>query len=164
MGEGEFALGSARDMVWPGPGRITLLQPAADTAVAWLGEHLQPLPVQSAERLAKLLKELDDNRFHVRNQATVELTQLSELAEPLLRERLAQPASMEMRRRLQMLLGKVETASLSDSQLRTLRAFEVLELVGGAEVGKVLEAYQRETAAARLGQEARASLERLRRR
>ncbi len=139
---------------------VRRLVAAPRQAVEYLGQRLRPLPVQSAERLAKLLSDLDDKRFQVRDQATAELTQWSDLAEPLLRQRLAQPTSAEMQRRLQMVLGKLESASLSEGQLRTLRAFEVLELIGTAEVRPLLEAHQSE-AAARLGQEARASLERL---
>jgi hypothetical protein len=50
------------------------------------------------------------------------------------------------------------------TDLRTLRAFEVLERIGDAEARAVFEAHTREAPAARLGQEAQASLERLMRR
>jgi hypothetical protein len=131
-------------------------------AVALLCQKVRPLPVQSAEHLARLLNDLDNNRFAVRNKATIELTQLSELAEPLLRRKLTEPASGEMRRRVQLLLDRLDSAAMTEGQLRTLRAFEVLELIGTAEVLPLFEAHQHEAAAARLGHEARASLERLR--
>ena len=131
-------------------------------AVSWLAKRLQLLPMQSAERLAKLLNQLDHHRFQVRDQATAELTQLTELAEPLLRQKLTEPTSLEMRRRLKLLLSRLETSSLSEGQVRVLRAFEVLELIGTAEVRPLLELHQGSTAAARLSQEAQASLQRLR--
>jgi catechol 2,3-dioxygenase-like lactoylglutathione lyase family enzyme len=70
VGEGEFALGTARDMTWPGPGRITLLQPSADAALAWMGDrpgrlhHVEfrladPGGVRGAHRIAA-------NRWEVR--------------------------------------------------------------------------------------------------
>ena len=75
----------------------------------------------------------------VRDQATAELAQLTEMTEPLLRQKLREPTSPEMRRRLELLLARAETTALSESQMRTLRAFEVLELIGTAEVRPLLE-------------------------
>jgi hypothetical protein len=111
-----------------------------------------------------MLRDLNHPRYQVRDRATSELARLGELAEPLLRRGLYGQPPLEVRRRVQMLLERLEAGTPSAMDLRTLRAFEVLERIGDAEARAVFEAHAREAPAARLGQEAQASLERLMRR
>jgi len=111
-----------------------------------------------------MLRDLNHPRYQVRDRATSELARLGELAEPLLRRSLQAHPSLEVRRRVQILLERLEAGMPSAADLRALRAFEVLERIGDAEARSVFEAHALEAPAARLGQEAQASLERLMRR
>ncbi|MCI0463802.1 MAG: WD40 repeat domain-containing protein [Gemmataceae bacterium] len=144
---------------------IRTLLAAPDDALPFLKERLRPAPVVSAERLAQMVQDLDSTRYQVRHRATTELERLGELAEPLLRRQQNEPdVSLEVQRRVQQLLDRLDTATLSPANLRVLRAFEVLERLGTPEARALFEAHARAAAGARLGEEARASLERLGRR
>ena len=143
---------------------IRALLAAPGDALPLLKARLRPAPLLSPARQAEVLRDLDHPRYQVRDRATNELARLGELAEPLLRRSQGGPSSLERRRRVQLLLERLETGTPSAVNLRALRAFEVLERIGTAEVRPVFEAHAREAPAARLGQEARASLERLTRR
>jgi WD40 repeat protein len=142
--------------------RAMLAAPAE--AVPFLKARLRPARALSSERQAEMLRDLDHPRYQVRNRATTELARQAELAEPLLRRTLAAPASPEVRRRVEMLLEGLAAGTPAPANLRALRAFEVLERIGTAEVRPLLEAHAEAALAARLAQEARASLERLTRR
>jgi hypothetical protein len=96
-----------------------------------------------------------------RERATAELQQLGEQAEPALRKALAAKPSLEVTRRLQALLDRVERQTLTAAQLHALRAVEVLEHVGTAEARTVLRSLAAGAPAARLTREAKASLQRL---
>jgi RNA polymerase sigma factor (sigma-70 family) len=116
------------------------------------------------KKIAQLVADLNSERFAVRRQATAELEQFSELAQPALRKVLDGKPTLEVRKRVEQLLEKTETGVPPGEQLRTLRAVEVLERVGTAEARQVLEWLARGTPEARVTQDARASLERLARR
>jgi hypothetical protein len=131
--------------------------------VPFLSRRLSPAPALSPEQLAEMLRDLDHTRFRMRERATHELARLGELAEPLLRRSLEESISPEVRRRVEILLSRLDTNTLSAVNLRALRAFEVLERIGGDEVRRLFEIHARE-AAARLGREAQATLQRLARR
>jgi WD40 repeat protein len=132
-----------------------------EKALKLLQQRLRPFAGMDNERLAKVLNDLDHDRFQVREKATHELAKLGELAEPFLRQTLQRPPSLEVERRVQLLLGKLETSTLAPDQLRVLRGFEVLERVGGNEARDLFETHARQAPAGRLGREAQASLERL---
>src|SRR5206468_186596 len=100
-------------------------------------------------------------RFPVREKASNELAKLGELAEPFLRRTLEARPSLEVERRVQILLTRLETSTLAPDQLRALRGFEVLERIGSAEAAAMFEAHARQGTAGRLGREAQASLQRL---
>src|SRR5439155_790233 len=84
----------------------------------------------TGKEVSKLIEDLDDNRFSVRKKGTAELEQLAELAEPALRWVLGNKPSLEMRRRVEQLLEKVD--GWSGERLRTLRAITVLENIAAA--------------------------------
>jgi WD40 repeat protein len=140
---------------------ICALLNAPDEAVEFFNSRLQPDPELAPERLARMIADLDDARYGVRAKATSELARLGELAEPLLRKQLSQPSSQEMRRRVELLLRRLEGSTVSPANLRTLRAFEVLEKIGTADARRILERHSREASATRLGDESRSALERL---
>jgi WD40 repeat protein len=158
------------DMLWTDLGSedaklanraICALLAEPDQAVKLFNQRLRPFGAMDADRLAKALVDLDNDRFQVREKATNELARLGELAEPFLRQTLDRQPSLEVRRRVQLLLTKLETATLAPDQLRTLRAFEVLERIGGGDARAVFQAHARQQPAGPLGREAQACLDRL---
>ncbi len=113
------------------------------------------------KRIDKLVAELDDDDFNVREQASRELERLAGQAEAALRKALAAEPSAEATRRVSELLKKVEGGAASGDKLRALRALEVLENVGDAEARKTLRELAKGPAADFLTQEAKSVLERL---
>jgi WD40 repeat protein len=130
-------------------------------ATALLQRKLRPITAMDAERLARVLGDLDSERFQTREKASSELARLGELAEPFLRKTLEERPSLEVRRRVELLLVKLDKATLSPEQLRTLRAFEVLEVIGDEGACHLFEAHLQQGAAGRLQHEAQACLRRL---
>jgi WD40 repeat protein len=130
-------------------------------ALPFLRARLQPLAPPSRQELIRLLGDLDDEHFTTRERATRQLANLGELAEPFLREGLAASSSLESRRRLELLLKRLQTPTPTPEHLRALRAFEILERIGSGRVREVLEGHAREMPTGRLGQEAQAALDRL---
>ena len=69
----------------------------------------------------------------MRQKAQAELEALGELAVPLLERMLDDKPSVEMRRRIEAVLQKVETGPSPPACLRPLRALMVLEMLGTAD-------------------------------
>jgi hypothetical protein len=138
---------------------------APGEAVPFLKEHVRPADVAvDRRRLEKAARELDDDRFAVRKQATADLEKAGEVAEPVLRRVLEGKPAPEVRRRAEELLEEIAGRAYSPEWGRTQRALEVLELAGTPEAREVLEALTRGTPEARLTREAKAALARLERR
>jgi serine/threonine protein kinase len=66
------------------------------------------------KRIERLIADLDDGRFQVREQASTELAALAERAEPALRKALPVAPSEEARRRLGMLLDRLAASSAEE--------------------------------------------------
>jgi WD40 repeat protein len=133
--------------------------------VPFLRERLQPIRVTvDRQRIDKLLADLDSEQFEARERAAAELKKLGDLVEPALRKAIASRPPLEVRRRVEDLLDRLDHRILTSEELRGLRAVETLEHIGGAEARRVLEALARGTPGFRLTDEARAAVERLSRR
>jgi RNA polymerase sigma factor (sigma-70 family) len=137
---------------------------AARSMPAFLAKRLTPVEAPDEQRLARLVADLDGERFQDREAATKELERWHLLAGPALHKGLANQPSLEARRRLEELLRRLEEPITSGGALRALRALEVLETLGTKEAREVLETLARGVTEARLTSEAKASLERLARR
>ncbi len=124
-----------------------------------LCQRLKPATVP-ADRIRRLISDLDSDQFTRREAATKELRALGELAEPGLRKALAKPSSLEVRRRIEQLLP-IPPRELSSEELRGLRALRVLTQADTPEARRVLESLAQGAPEARLTQEAKAALERL---
>jgi RNA polymerase sigma factor (sigma-70 family) len=145
----------ARQAVWA-------LVGAPDQAVPFLKERVPPAKVAvDRQRLERAARELDDDGFAVRQQATADLEKAGELAEPVLRRVLEGKPSPEARRRAEDLLQALAQRAYSPGWRRLQRALEVLELTGTPEARQVLEALAGGTPEARLTRAAKASLRRL---
>ncbi len=133
---------------------------APGQSLAVLRERLRPIPAPEAGRVNRLVGELAAARFATREAATAELERLGEAARPALHKALAGEPPLEVRRRIERLLGRVE----GSERLRAARALAALERIGTAEARRVLERLAGGAPEARLTREARAALERLGRR
>ncbi len=128
-------------------------------ALPLLKERLRPVPPADGKRVARLIADLDNDDFDVREEATRELTKLSG-AEPALRKAASGASSPEVRQRAQYALQAREEADPSPEWVTTLRALEVLEQLGTPEARQLLRALAGGEPNARLTHEAGAALRR----
>jgi hypothetical protein len=128
-------------------------------AVSLLKERLHPAAAFDAQKIARLLDDLNRDDFATRASATKQLAELGDLAEPALRTVLNDKPSAEKRRRVEDLLKRLETSN-SPELLRGVRAVEVLESLDTPEARQVLQALAQGAAEARLTREAKAAQER----
>jgi HEAT repeat protein len=96
-------------------------------------------PLDSPERIARLVAELDDDAFAVRERATRDLEELGKRAEPALRKALQTSTSSETKKRAQALLQNIDKPRLVPERLRAERALELLERIGTDEARQALE-------------------------
>jgi sugar lactone lactonase YvrE len=129
--------------------------------VPFLRDKLGKSPAVDARRLARLIKDLDDDLFEVREKATGELAALGVLAEPALRQALRDDPSPEVNSRARRLLGAIKDPGRSSEPLRERRVVEVLEQAATSEARQLLDTLARRAGA---GPEAKAALGRLARR
>jgi RNA polymerase sigma factor (sigma-70 family) len=141
---------------------------AADPAqtVPFLAKRLRRASARVApETVAKLIRDLDDDRFAVRVKARKELEKLSAAAEPALVQALRKAPSLEVRKQLEGLLALVaaQRKRPSGDVLRTLRAVEALEQIGSRDARQLLKGLAAGAPGSALTQEAGAALEHLER-
>ena len=134
----------------------------AERALPLLREHLHPVPGIDADRLARFLADLDSNEFTVRETATRQLRKMGEQARPALRKAMQDKPSLELRQRAQGLLDDLESADLLGENLRDRRAVAVLEHLASADAQQLLRVLTAGAPGARLTEEAKESLARLR--
>ncbi len=139
---------------------IRRLAGAPAAAVPLLRQRLKPVAVVPAERLRRLLADVDGDDFAARRRAAAELEQVADAAAPELRKSLEKGPSAEVRRALRKALGGLDTAT--PERLRAMRSVEALEWVGTAEAARLLAALARGAAGATLTAEAAAARDRLR--
>jgi RNA polymerase sigma factor (sigma-70 family) len=140
---------------------IRKLSASPDQAVTLLKDRLRPATPADPDRLARLLADLDSDRFEQRRQAQSELEGLGELAEPALRKALAGNPPLDLHQRLERLLDRLSGQVPSAEHLRDLRAVELLEWVGSSEAQQLLQILAGGAPEARLTREARSALRRL---
>jgi RNA polymerase sigma factor (sigma-70 family) len=134
------------------------LAAAPGQAVPCLAERLPPVR-PDAERVARLIAELDSDRFETRQKAAQELTKMGAAAEPGMRKARAREHSAEVLRQLEQLLERF--APSSPETLREQRAVEVLEAIGSANAWQALQTMAKGADEAHLTREAQAALQRL---
>jgi dipeptidyl aminopeptidase/acylaminoacyl peptidase len=150
-----------------GPGAyraLWALAGASGDSVPSVRDRLHDLSKGPPPNVRRLLANLDDDRYLVRQNATRELEKLSWQVEPDLRRTLASPGSLEVYRRVERLLALLEARAGTSPQWLALRGLEVLEYAGTAEARRVLEGLARDWPKHLPTQEAEATLRRLARR
>jgi hypothetical protein len=143
---------------------IWSLVAAPKESVPFLAERLKPAAAVDEKRIAAFVAALDSEKFAEREKATEELGKLGEAAEPALEKLLKGTPSPEARRRAEAIVAKLGGVVTNPEQLRTLRAIEALEHIGTPEAMQVIEKLAKGAAGARETEDARRSLERLKKR
>lgn len=128
-------------------------------AVPLMKTRLRSAPPPASGRVTRLIADLDDDEFAVRDRAFRELRDLEEAIEPALRRALEGQPSLETSRQLKALLGRL--AGLTPRRLRGLRSVEVLERIATTEARRVLKELAARHSDGPLGQEAKAAMARL---
>jgi WD40 repeat protein len=115
------------------------------------------VPESDAERIKRLIAELDDSSFRTRESALAELTRLGRLAEPAVRTALAGSPRAEQRQRLEVLAARYKDG-LPPDELRLRRAVQALRWCGDTEAKRLLAEWASGMAGAPLTEAARATV------
>ena len=121
---------------------------------------LKPVAAPDLKDIGRLTTDLDSESFSAREKATKELQKLGDLVLPALKKLLANPPSLEVKLRVQLLLDNIALAATSPDRMRPVRAIEALENMGTREALELLRDLARGAPGARITREAAASLER----
>jgi hypothetical protein len=105
------------------------LTAAGDGTVAFLKEHLAPVPRDIDKHVEQLLADLRNENEAARQAATVRLEQLGRPAAPGLKKAFAGCPEGEVRDRIEYLLDWVDRPITSAEVVRVVRAVEVLERI-----------------------------------
>ena len=129
-----------------------------DAAVTFLQQKLHPArPVPGCQLL---IAHLDSASFQERESAMSQLERLPGVV-PELRAELTRPPGAETRRRLELLLGKLDRVEATPEWLRTVRALQVLEYIRSRQARAHLMVLAHGVPEARLTREAATVLRRL---
>lgn len=126
--------------------------------------YLQPKEDANAARVKKLIVQLDDDEFEVRDKAHKELEGMGTAVFPLLRNVLRNQPSPEVKAHIIQILGPSKDQESPTELLRSQRTMEALEFAGTADALKALKALASGDVKDSLVQEAKAALARLERR
>ena len=154
-----------RQLIDPEPaGAIAAAWRLADNpkqAVPALREMFERSPKPDAATIAKLIAELDDAKFTVREAATRELFRFGTAAAPAVANALKAGGSPERMKRLRDLHTRLTDVAASPEILFASRAVMALEQAGTAEARELLETATKGDPPSRLTQEAKWALDRL---
>jgi WD40 repeat protein len=142
--------------------RQTLALAPADQVVTLLLARLRSEAAANPKQVAAWIADLDSGEFAVREKAVKGLERLGPEAAPALRAALAANPSLEVRRRIDILLE--ELGPTAKQALQKRRAIAVLEQLGTPQAAEVLERLTRSATETVIGQEANMALKRLARR
>ena len=116
---------------------IWSLTDAPEDAVACFRNQLKPAVDADFDKVRKLIKELDDDSFEVRETASRQLEKMGASIQPALRQALENRPSPEVRRRLEALV-QTPAVNRSPELLRRLRAISVLERIASKDARQLL--------------------------
>lgn len=141
-----------------------LIASPAET-VDFLKQQLRPAKVAAIEekQIAEWVANLDSENFDKRDSAYRSLEKIGAIAEAALSKARQGNASLEMRRRIDDLLDKIERGNLTVEDLQATRAVEVLERIGTPAARQLLATLAGGAPSAILSREARQALARLKR-
>lgn len=126
-----------------------------------LRKQIKPAVVTESKVIDKHLRDLASGNFAVRSQANLALEKLGAEAATQLKAAVAKPANLEVKRRLETLLDKLDRPFENPDNLRVYRSLTVLERIGTPEARQLLEELSRGAPSSWLTAEARLSVQRL---
>jgi WD40 repeat protein len=141
-----------------------LVQSPVET-VAFIAKNLSPAKPAGVDdkQIDTWVTNLDSENFGTRDEAFHALEKLGIQAEPALRKARQGNISLEMRRRVDDLLDKVERGNLTNEELQATRAVEILERIGTPAARELLTTLSKGAPPAVLTREAQAALARVHR-
>ena len=131
--------------------------------VAFVKARWKPAPELDVRRIERLLTELDDDDFAVREKATEELERHTPKTEEAMRHALQAGASAEAAHRIHQIMKDLQTPQTSppSPELANLRVVELLETCGTDGARELLRTLSKGPADDQLTHEAREALRRL---
>ncbi len=139
---------------------IFRLAAAPDRALPFLRRHLRPVAAADGRQVRDLVQGLDSPHFAERERAAAELEKRGESAGPALRQALAGRPSLQIRRRVERLLAKLDPTA-SPERLREVRAVEALEHMATPAARQLLQELAGGIPDAGLTREAKRAVDRL---
>jgi hypothetical protein len=136
---------------------------AGEQARTFLTASLKPIKPADPAAVARLIDDLDNDQFAVREKASRELRRLGETVVGALKKAKSSRPPLEQRLRIERLLDELAGPVLGPEQLRAIRAVAVLEQIGGAKAQNILVKLAAGASGTRLTQEAQSALERFQR-
>lgn len=134
----------------------------AEDTVSFLGGKMAgDVPTFPADRIARLISDLDDDDFTARENAAKELREMGRMAEIVLRRLLQGDPSPEVRRQVETLVAALSEGKPDPGFLRAFRALEILESIATNRSVKLLKTVSQGSSDSPLVLQARASLGRL---
>jgi hypothetical protein len=112
------------------------------------------------EQIGLLIKDLDADNYPTRERASAALGKAGPRALAALKKALVNPPSLEVRRRVERLLARLDPTELPPEDLVAMRGVQALEYIGTREARLLLEQLSR-NAAGRLTDEANQAVRRL---
>jgi len=135
-----------------------LAEPAK--AAEWFAARVPPAVRADPARVKALIADLENQSFAVRTRATENLKELWPETAAALREVVAKPSSLEVRRRAEGIIQEM-TETVPPARLRALRAAEVLEWIATKEARTLLLELAKGAPDAQLTRETAAACKRL---
>jgi WD40 repeat protein len=130
-------------------------------AIPLIRERLKPVDKVTDAKVADYIKDLASDDFDVRQKANAELEKLGDLARPALEKRLAEKPELDLQKRIEELLEKLDKPIDSPEIASSLRMIELLEYIGTPEARKILEDLSKGAEGAKITVDAKAALARL---
>jgi WD40 repeat protein len=130
-------------------------------SIPFMMDQLPPARSAGTKRVEKLIADLENEEFSVRDKVAKELAKMAEQIEPLLKKAKESNPSPEVQRRIGAILNAPH-APPSGDRLRALRAIAILERIRSVEARQVLKQLAEGDPAARDTREAKEALARIR--
>jgi hypothetical protein len=141
---------------------LVQLEQRPKETLALFRKHLAAVPRANEKEIQQHLRDLASSNFAVRQQANTALEKAGEQAAHLIQEASKSPPNLEVKRRLEALLERLDDPLGDGNQLRAYRCLTVMERIGTAEARKLLEELSQGAPAAWLTIESRHSMARMR--
>jgi len=129
-------------------------------AVELLRGRIHPATGAPTEQIKRLIATLDSKDFQEREQATRQLAEMEELAQPALKVTLRSKPPPEQRRRIESLTTSIFPVRSTDKR-RLLRSIQVLERLGTTEAMQLLSTMAKGAPENLVTQQAKAAVKRL---